>query len=126
MWMIYAALIALSALVALYAGFVALRAGLSLRRTQREFQQRISPDLDRLQQRTALLQGNIDRLNREASELPIKIARLQQNLALLKFLADTLNASINELRRVLKYTDFKNFGANLLQTLADAFLNPKK
>ncbi|TCJ16212.1 hypothetical protein E0L93_10275 [Rubrobacter taiwanensis] len=121
----YAILIAVSALAALYTGFLALRAGLRLRRTYRDLMQSVAPDLDRLHRRTQTLQRNADELGRRASELPVQISGLQQSIAQLQFLINTLNESINQLRRALRYTDLKNFGAANFSRIADAFLNPR-
>lgn len=126
MWIFYTIVVGVSVILALITAVMALRAGLSLWRTQNEVQENLVPDVELLSRRTQILQKNLDELNREASELPIRIQSLQRHLALLQLLTGTLNSSLKELRRALGYTDLKNFGATNLSNAIDTFIYSRR
>lgn len=90
-----------SALLALFSGLFALRAGLRLRRTQMEVGGALFGEIERLSRRTTEVEANLRALDARAQALPIHIDGIQRNLATLRVLSNTLAVSLRQARKAL-------------------------
>ena len=107
-----------SALIALFTGISALRAGLKLHRTRIEVQSRLFSEVEQLAGRATELEAGVTALDARAQALPVRISELQQNLATLRILTGALGTSLRQAEKVLSTSGIKS---SLARPLAGAF-----
>ena len=110
-------LIAVGALISLFAAARALGAYLGYRRARAAFQDAVTDEVARLAERTGELEGNLSVLDARAAQLPIQIGELQQSLTTLRVLTGALGASLRQVQRVLSYSALKTLSATHLGRL---------
>jgi hypothetical protein len=106
-----------SALISLFAGISALRAGFRLHRTRIGVQFRLFSEVEQLAGRATELEANVTALDARAQALPVRISELQQNLATLRILTGALGTSLRQAEKLLSTSGIKS---SLARPLAGA------